>query len=105
MLAHDGHFVDAVLGAVNYGRDADSIATMAGSITAALGGRGVIPPEWVTTIEAASRVDLTAVGQQMAAAAHTIATLDAERAHEHLRRIADLVDRTEPSTPVGGARR
>ncbi|CAN5142633.1 ADP-ribosylglycohydrolase family protein [soil metagenome] len=97
LLAHDGHFVDSVLGAVNYGRDADSIATMAGSIAAALGGRDVIPPDWVATIESASRIDLTAVGLQMAGAAAEIARRDAERAHDHLRRIAAL------SGAVGGA--
>ncbi len=38
-----GDFRPAVLGAVNYGRDADSIATMAGAICAALGGPTVVP--------------------------------------------------------------
>jgi ADP-ribosylglycohydrolase len=73
LLAHDGDFVAAVLGAVNYGRDADSIATMAGSMAAALGGREVIPNEWVEAIETASRVDLTAVGLEMAGAARDAA--------------------------------
>ncbi len=39
---------DAVLGGVNYGRDADSIATMAGAITGALGGAAVVPPSGST---------------------------------------------------------
>jgi len=95
VLAHDGDFVGAVLGAVNYGRDADSIATMAGSVAAALGGREVIPEDWIATIEAASRVDLTAVGHQMAAAATQIAHRDAQRAQAHLRRIAELTELTE----------
>ena len=38
-----GDYRDAVLGAVNYGRDSDSIATMAGAITGALGGAAVRP--------------------------------------------------------------
>ena len=99
VLAHGGDFVDSVLGAVNYGRDADSIATMAGAVAAALGGREVIPTDWVSTIESASRVDLTAVGHQMAAVATEIARRDAERAHRQLRRIAALTDTT------GGTRR
>lgn len=99
VLAHGGDFVDSVLGAVNYGRDADSIATMAGAVAAALGGREVIPTDWVSTIESASRVDLTAVGHQMAAVATEIARRDAERAHGQLRRIAALTDTT------GGTRR
>ncbi len=40
----------AVLGAVNYGRDADSIATMAGAIAGALGGPGAVPAEWAATV-------------------------------------------------------
>ncbi|MFI2752131.1 ADP-ribosylglycohydrolase family protein [Cellulomonas sp. P22] len=111
VLAHDGEFVPSVLGAVNYGRDADSIATMAGSVTAALGGRGVIPEDWVTTIEAASRTDLTAVGRQMADAATRIAARDVERAQAHLRRLADLTAPTatgvqdEVSVQAEGVRR
>ncbi len=99
VLAHDGDFVGSVLGAVNYGRDADSIATMAGSVAAALGGRDAIPADWIAAVESASRVDLTAVGRMMATAAAEIARRDAERAHEQLRRIARLTD------PDGGARR
>jgi len=96
VLACGGDFTSAVLGAVNYGRDADSIATMAGSITAALGGRSVIPQDWIDTIEAASRVDLTAVGLQMGAAATEIAQRDGDRAQAHLRRILEL---TAPAAP------
>jgi ADP-ribosylglycohydrolase len=105
VLAHGGDFTGAVLDAVNYGRDADSIATMAGSVTAALGGRDVIPSDWVTTIESASRIDLTAVGQQMAAAATEIARRDAERAREHLRRIATLTDDATLADTTTGAHR
>ena len=42
-----GDYREAVLGAVNYGRDSDSIATMAGAITGALGGADVVPAEWL----------------------------------------------------------
>ncbi len=42
-----GDYREAVLGAVNYGRDSDSIATMAGAITGALGGAGAVPTEWL----------------------------------------------------------
>ena len=41
LLVAGGDFRAAVLGAVNYGRDADSIATMAGAICGALGGPDV----------------------------------------------------------------
>src|SRR5690606_27494780 len=61
VLAHAGDLRAAVLGAVNYGRDADSIATMAGAICGGLGGREAVPAEWVSSIEQASRIDLDAV--------------------------------------------
>lgn len=105
VVAHHGAFAPAVLGAVNYGRDADSIATMAGAVTAALWGSEVIPAEWVETIERESRVDLSAVGRQMAAAAADIARADATRARARLTVIADLTgsaDRHEPGATGPG---
>ena len=45
-LVADGEYREAVLGAVNYGRDSDSIATMAGAIAGALGGAGAVPQDW-----------------------------------------------------------
>jgi ADP-ribosylglycohydrolase len=84
VLAHEGDFTASVLGAVNYGRDADSIATMAGAVTAAMGGTVVVPSEWVSEIERASRIDLTEIGEIMAQAALAIAELDAERARHRL---------------------
>src|SRR5439155_23102276 len=46
VLIAGGRYEDAVLGAVNYGRDADSIGTMAGAITGALRGRDGVPAAW-----------------------------------------------------------
>ena len=43
----DGDYREAVLGAVNYGRDSDSIATMAGAITGALGGAERCLSDWL----------------------------------------------------------
>ncbi|WP_035701145.1 ADP-ribosylglycohydrolase family protein, partial [Glycomyces tenuis] len=47
LIAADGDYREAVLGAVNYGRDSDSIAVMAGSLAGALGGVGAVPAEWI----------------------------------------------------------
>ncbi|MFT3888540.1 MAG: ADP-ribosylglycohydrolase family protein [Arachnia sp.] len=77
VLAHRGDFREAVLGAVNYGRDADSIATMAGAVCAGLGGTAVVPGEWLDEIERASRMDIRATGALMARAAEQI--LEADR--------------------------
>ena len=80
VLAHRGDFRTAVLGAVNYGRDCDSIATMAGAICAGLGGTAAVPTEWADAVAAASRIDLVAVGHRLAAVAASLAVADAERA-------------------------
>jgi ADP-ribosylglycohydrolase len=102
VLAHDGDFTASVLGAVNYGRDADSIATMAGAVTAAMGGTAVVPNEWVSEIERASRIDLTEVGESMAQAALRIAELDAERARNRLAML-ELITGTVATAGDGGA--
>jgi ADP-ribosylglycohydrolase len=79
-IVSGGDFSDAVLGGVNYGRDADSIATMAGAITGALGGASVIPSDWLDEVSAASRIDLVASATTMASVAREIWARDAERA-------------------------
>ena len=66
VLVADGGLADAVVGAVNYGRDADSIATMAGAITGALGGRAAVPLPWAATVAEQSRLDLELPGRTMA---------------------------------------
>jgi ADP-ribosylglycohydrolase len=80
VLAHQGDFRGAVLGAVNYGRDADSIAVMAAAICAGLGGTAVVPKEWVDEIGEASRMDLRETGQLLGSAAADILRADRERA-------------------------
>jgi ADP-ribosylglycohydrolase len=42
----EGQYVPAVLGGVNMGRDADTIAAMAGAMAGALAGVSAIPTEW-----------------------------------------------------------
>ena len=78
VVAHDGDFTPAVLGAVNYGRDSDSIATMAGAVCGGLGGAEVVSAEWLATIEANSRMDITASAEQLAGIAFRV--LEADRA-------------------------
>lgn len=71
-LATGGDFRRAVLGAVNYGRDSDSIATMAGAICAGIGGPDVVPTDWIGDIEKASRIDLSVVATALAESAGQI---------------------------------
>ncbi|WP_127128479.1 ADP-ribosylglycohydrolase family protein [Georgenia sp. SYP-B2076] len=93
VLGHRGDFRGAVLGAVNYGRDADSIAVMAGAVTAALGGTPVVPTEWLDQIETASRMDIRATGRLMAGAAADILRADAERAEQRLHVLGRVAER------------
>jgi len=48
VVASRGNFRDAVLGAVNVGRDTDTIAAIAGAITGAL--QGTVPEEWARRV-------------------------------------------------------
>jgi ADP-ribosylglycohydrolase len=72
VVATGGDYRRAVLAAANYGRDSDSIATMAGAIIGALHGIEVIPQEWRDTVGTNSRLDLSASGRTMAAVAREI---------------------------------
>nr|BFF21259.1 ADP-ribosylglycohydrolase family protein [Promicromonospora thailandica] len=85
LLAHRGDYRGSVLAAVNYGRDADSIAVMAGAVAAGLGGSEVVPAEWLDRIEEASRMDVRETGRLMASAAADILAADRERATARLR--------------------
>ena len=80
VLLAGGDYSDAVLGAVNYGRDADSIATMAGAITGALGGVSVVPAQWHEQVATASRLDITESGRVLATLAAELHIQDAQRA-------------------------
>ncbi|SEE21573.1 ADP-ribosylglycohydrolase family protein [Ruania alba] len=82
VVAHDGDARGAILDAVNYGRDADSIATMAGAICGALAGRDAIPGDWVQDVTTASKLDLDAVIASMDASVRAIAADDARRARQ-----------------------
>lgn len=60
LIVANGNFTQAVLGAVNYGRDADSIAGMAGAIAGALVGKSGLPPRWATEIGTRNNIDFDA---------------------------------------------
>ncbi|HET8588567.1 MAG TPA: ADP-ribosylglycohydrolase family protein [Nakamurella sp.] len=80
VLVAKGDVRQAVLGGVNYGRDADSIASMAGAVAGALGGRSAVPVDWAEQVGTASRLDLEAPGLVMAEVAREIFDKDARRA-------------------------
>jgi ADP-ribosylglycohydrolase len=96
-LANGGDFRTAVLGAVNYGRDADSIATMAGAVCAGLGGSAAVPEEWVSAVEQASRIDVAAVADRLAEAAATILAADLVAAESRRGVLTDLLAGSLPA--------
>ncbi|MFD8253872.1 ADP-ribosylglycohydrolase family protein [Streptomyces werraensis] len=88
VVAARGDFRHAVLGAVNYGRDCDSIATMAGAVTGALGSP--VPEEWAKTVAEASRLDLWEPAATLTAVAREVFARDVERRRVHERAFARL---------------
>jgi ADP-ribosylglycohydrolase len=76
LVATNGDFAETVLGGTNYGRDADSIASMGGAIAGALAGRDGVRADWADEVAAASRIDLDAPGTEMAAVAREIFARD-----------------------------
>jgi hypothetical protein len=48
---------EAVLTAVNFGRDTDCLAAVAGGLAGALSGTEALPPEWLAQVNEATRLD------------------------------------------------
>jgi ADP-ribosylglycohydrolase len=90
LLAHRGDFRGAVLASVNYGRDADSIAVMAGAVCAGLGGSAVVPAEWLDEIETASQTDVRATGRLMGEVAREIVERDRDRTRARLAALEEM---------------
>ncbi|MEU3076717.1 ADP-ribosylglycohydrolase family protein [Streptomyces laurentii] len=83
LLVGDGDYRRTVLGAVNYGRDCDSIATMAGALAGALHGAAAVPDDWAKRVAEASRLDLHAPASALAAVAHEVFARDTARRRAH----------------------
>lgn len=73
----------SILGATNYGRDSDSIATMGGAICGALNGTAGMPSDWVEQVGSASRLDMFAGGRRMARLARELRQADRHREEGH----------------------
>ncbi|MFJ9828385.1 ADP-ribosylglycohydrolase family protein [Streptomyces sp. NPDC101160] len=83
LLVGAGDYRRTVLAAVNYGRDCDSIATMAGALAGALHGESAVPPDWAKQIAEASRLDLHTPATTLTAVAQEIFTRDTARRRAH----------------------
>lgn len=88
LVVSGGDHRRAVLGAVNYGRDCDSIATMAGALAGALGSP--VPDDWSKTVAEASRLDLWEPGRTLTEVTREIFERDVRRRRAHERAIAGL---------------
>ncbi|MEU9414170.1 ADP-ribosylglycohydrolase family protein [Streptomyces sp. NPDC048272] len=90
LLVADGAYEASVLGAVNYGRDCDSTATMAGAIAGALGGEAVVPAGWAKRVAEASRLDLHAPAAALTAVAREVFDRDRDRRRAHEAAFAEI---------------
>ncbi|MFJ8633439.1 ADP-ribosylglycohydrolase family protein [Streptomyces sp. NPDC093568] len=81
LLVARGDYRQAVLGAVNYGRDCDSIATMAGALCGALGSPA--PQDWAKTVAEASRLDLWEPARTLTGVTQEIHERDVRRRRAH----------------------
>ncbi|MEU8027042.1 ADP-ribosylglycohydrolase family protein [Streptomyces sp. NPDC049099] len=81
LLVSGGDYRHAVLGAVNYGRDCDSIATMAGALAGALGSP--VPEDWAKTVAEASRLDLWAPARTLTEVTREVFARDVRRRRAH----------------------
>ncbi|MFD9247496.1 ADP-ribosylglycohydrolase family protein [Streptomyces sp. NPDC059556] len=90
LLVGEGDYRRTVLGSVNYGRDCDSIATMAGAIVGALHGEPAVPAEWAKRVAEASRLDLHAPARALTEVTHEIFAQDRRRRRAHEQAFAAL---------------
>ncbi|MBA2666048.1 MAG: ADP-ribosylglycohydrolase family protein [Trueperaceae bacterium] len=67
LVATDGDYRASVLGAVNYGRDNDSYATIVGALAGALHGIEAVPAAWRDTVVSANPdIDLEGLARRLA---------------------------------------
>ncbi|MFI6495800.1 ADP-ribosylglycohydrolase family protein [Nonomuraea typhae] len=90
LVVAKGDYRETVLGGVNYGRDADSIASMGGAIAGALGGFASVPAEWAEAVGTASRTDIVEPGRAIARAALRVHAGDLARRRAHEAAFAQL---------------
>ncbi|MCL7423780.1 ADP-ribosylglycohydrolase family protein [Streptomyces sp. YS415] len=88
VLLSSGDYRRAVLGSVNYGRDCDSIATMAGAMSGALGHP--VPEDWSKQVADASRLDLWEPARVLAEVTREVFARDVRRRRAHEQALSRL---------------
>jgi ADP-ribosylglycohydrolase len=92
LIVTGGDCREAVLAATNYGRDSDSIATMAGALAGALNGLASVPEAWRRQVTDESQLDLEEPARALAAVAREIHAADEARRITHNAAFEELVD-------------
>ncbi len=87
-----GDFEGSIFGGINYGRDNDSIAGMAGAIAGALHGSGAIRSEWMEQIDRANRTDLRPTARDLTGLAVKLQRRQFEAAQARDTAFSDLMN-------------
>ncbi len=90
LVVAGGDIEQAMCGGANYGRDCDSIASMAGAIAGALHGDRAIRPAWIARIDEANRADLGALAADLVGVARRLQRRQRAQATERAHAFARL---------------
>jgi ADP-ribosylglycohydrolase len=96
LVVTGGDFEQSMFGAANYGRDNDSIASMAGAIAGALRGDAVIRSGWIERIKEANRINLDPIARDLSSLAIRLQRRQLEAAQDR----AAMFDKLEGSLVV-----
>ncbi len=94
LVVAGGNFEQSIFGGANYGRDCDSIASMAGAISGTLHGVQTIRPAWIQQVNTINRCDLTDLALGLAALASTLQRDQLERSRLREQAFARLLTNT-----------
>lgn len=91
LAATGGDLEQSMFGGANYGRDCDSIASMAGAIAGALYGASAIRPAWIAAVNEQNHVDLRGMATGLAELARNLQRRQLAEAQERAQDFAALV--------------
>ena len=93
LVQAQGDYRTAVLGAVNYGRDSDSIAGMVGSLIGTLRGKRALPERWTSEISVRNGIDFAAAAASLYDLFERVYAADYERAQQRHHELMSLMRR------------
>jgi ADP-ribosylglycohydrolase len=91
LVVAGGNFEQSILGGANYGRDCDSIASMAGAIAGTLHGVQAIRSTWIQQVNNINRCDLTETALGLAALASRLQRDQLEQSRQREKTFAHLL--------------